>query len=101
MKKKLNLYNFTLEAISSEHNTGCCVTSRHFTEKDNILYDREKRLTYLHYMGVKNRRITKLCELEKKNIPFKSIAYKILDKIFGWQVSTIPYKEIFLHYRFR
>ena len=100
LKKNLKFYNFTLEDDNSEYKTGCNVTSKHFEEKEHILYDRGKRLTYLHYMGVKNERLNKLCELESINLPFKKVIYKLGDKLFDWQISDIPYKDIFLYYHF-
>lgn len=99
MKKNLSLYNFTLDK-NSEHKTGCNVTSKHFQEKNHILYDQDKPLTYLHYMGVKNQRIAQLCKLEKMKIPFKNLIYKLGDKFLDWKINTIPYKDIFVYYRF-
>lgn len=59
--------------------TGCSVTSKHFEEKDHILYDRGLPLTYLHYIGVKPQLMEQVCQGE--NVMF-------------------PYREVFLHYRF-
>ncbi|MGC9502484.1 Npun_R2821/Npun_R2822 family protein [Baaleninema sp.] len=100
LKKQLKLYNFTLEEDSSPYKTGCNVTSKHFEEKDRILYDKGKRLTYLHYMGIKSHRIKHLCEIEKLNLPLKKLTYKLADKFLKWGVSSIPYRDIFLYYRF-
>ncbi|MBE9012029.1 sugar transferase [Pseudanabaenaceae cyanobacterium LEGE 13415] len=59
--------------------TGCSITSKHFEEKDHVLYDRGLRLTYLHYIGVKPQRMEQVC-----------------NGING----TFPYRDVFLHYRF-
>ncbi|MBW4441163.1 MAG: sugar transferase [Plectolyngbya sp. WJT66-NPBG17] len=59
--------------------TGCSITTKHFEEKDHVLYDRELRLTYLHYIGVKPQRMERACQGE--NVAF-------------------PYRDLFLHYRF-
>lgn len=59
--------------------TGCCVTSKHFTEADNVLYDKGNRLTYLHYIGVSSKCFKGICAGD--NI-------------------EVPYRDIFLHYRY-
>jgi hypothetical protein len=99
VKKNLKLYNFTLDE-SSEYNTGVCITSSHFEEKNHVLYDKGKKLTYLHYMGIKNDRLRRLCEWEKRKLPFKDKLVYLADKFYKWQISNIPYREIFLYYRF-
>jgi hypothetical protein len=65
--------------LPQEERTGCCVTSPHFEALDNILYDKEKRLTYIHYIGLSSSLFTRLCSGE--NLDF-------------------PYRDIFLHYRY-
>ena len=47
MKSGFSIYNLALN-LSKKERTGCCVTSPHFTNQNNILYDRGNRLTYLH-----------------------------------------------------
>ncbi|MGG6267750.1 Npun_R2821/Npun_R2822 family protein [Leptolyngbya sp. AN03gr2] len=59
--------------------TGCSITSKHFEEKEHVLYDRGLRLTYLHYIGIKPQRMEQVC---------KGIS------------ETFPYRDLFLHYRF-
>ena len=80
MKMRLNLesYNFALELDSSKK-TGNSVTSSHFQCRDNILYDKGERLTYLHYIGLPAQLFTRLCQGE--NIDF-------------------PYRDLFLYYRY-
>ncbi len=78
MRSGCSIYNLALQ-LSKEERTGCCVTSSHFQERDYILYDKEKRLTYLHYIGIPSKSFTELCT--GKNIDF-------------------PYRDLFLHYRY-
>uniref|UniRef100_B8HT86 Sugar transferase n=1 Tax=Cyanothece sp. (strain PCC 7425 / ATCC 29141) TaxID=395961 RepID=B8HT86_CYAP4 len=59
--------------------TGTAVTSTHFETVDHILYDRGRRLTYLHYIGINPEIMERVCQGE--NIAF-------------------PYRDIFLHYRY-
>ncbi|MFH7027681.1 MAG: Npun_R2821/Npun_R2822 family protein [Heteroscytonema crispum UTEX LB 1556] len=78
MRSSISNYNFAHQLPESEI-TGCCVTSSHFEARNNILYDRGNRLTYIHYIGVSSRFFNQLCAGE--NIDF-------------------PYRELFLHYRY-
>jgi Glycosyl transferase family 8 len=78
MRSGIQVYNL---AHHLPHNqvTGCTVTSRHFEEKDKILYDKGNRLTYLHYIGIPPQVNQAVCA--GKNIEF-------------------PYRELFLYYRY-
>lgn len=78
MRLGLSVYNFS-HHLSLEEKTGNSVTSPHFEYRNNLLYDKTLRLTYLHYIGVSSKAFTKVCAGE--NIDF-------------------PYRDIFLHYRF-
>ncbi|CCI34516.1 Npun_R2821/Npun_R2822 family protein [Microcystis sp. T1-4] len=78
MRSNFSIYNLALQ-LPKEERTGCCVTSHHFQALDNILYDHDKRLTYLHYIGLSSSLFTRLCSGE--NLDF-------------------PYRDIFLHYRY-
>lgn len=78
MRSGISSYNFAHHLKESEI-TGCCVTSTHFEAKDNILYDKGNRLTYIHYIGLSSQLFRRVCAGE--NIDF-------------------PYREIFLHYRY-
>ncbi|MBD2003876.1 MULTISPECIES: Npun_R2821/Npun_R2822 family protein [Cyanophyceae] len=78
MRSGIPIYNFAHHWPESEV-TGCTVTSKQFEEKDNILYDKGKRLTYIHYIGISPRVPAAVCAGE--NIDF-------------------PYRDIFLHYRY-
>lgn len=78
MRSNFSIYNLALQ-LPKEERTGCCVTSPHFQALDNILYDKGKRLTYFHYIGLSSSLFTRLCSGE--NLDF-------------------PYRDIFLHYRY-
>ncbi|GFE67403.1 Npun_R2821/Npun_R2822 family protein [Chroococcus sp. FPU101] len=73
-----SIYNLALE-LPKEEKTGCCVTSPHFTEQDHILYDKGKRLTYFHYIGMSSKIFNRVCAGE--NIDFS-------------------YRDLFLYYRY-
>jgi len=60
--------------------TGNSVTSSHFQARDQVLYDKGRRLTYLHFIGISSKVFRRLCAGE--NLEF-------------------PYREVFLHYRYR
>ncbi|MDJ0582842.1 Npun_R2821/Npun_R2822 family protein [Crocosphaera sp.] len=78
MRSDFSIYNLALN-LPQEEKTGCCVTSSHFENKDNILYDKGNRLTYIHYIGISSQIFKKVCQGE--NIDF-------------------PYRDIFLYYRY-
>ncbi len=78
MRSAIPSYNFSHHLPESER-TGCCVTSPNFDERNNLVYDGENRLTYLHYIGLSSKLFSRLCSGE--NIDF-------------------PYRETFLHYRY-
>ncbi|AFZ58831.1 sugar transferase [Anabaena cylindrica FACHB-243] len=78
MRLGLSNYNFALE-LPADQTTGCSVTSLHFENRDQILYDKGNRLTYLHYIGLSSKLFHRVCTGE--NIDF-------------------PYRDIFLYYRY-
>ncbi|MDJ0681173.1 MAG: sugar transferase [Xenococcaceae cyanobacterium MO_167.B52] len=78
MRSGSSIYNLALQ-LPKESITGCCVTSTHFEEKDHILYDKNNRLTYIHYIGLSSSLFKKVSEGE--NIAF-------------------PYRDLFLYYRY-
>jgi hypothetical protein len=53
--------------------------SSKFDETNHVLYDKERRLTYIHYMSVSSAKFNHLCE--------------------GIE-AEIPYRDLFLHYRY-
>ncbi|MDV2998795.1 MAG: hypothetical protein N5P05_000401 [Chroococcopsis gigantea SAG 12.99] len=71
--------NNLAHSLPPDQRTGCCVTSPHFVDRDHILYDQDKRLTYIHYIGLASSVINAVSEGE--NIDF-------------------PYRDVFLHYRY-
>ena len=78
MRLDCSIYNLALK-VPENKKTGCCVTSSHFENKDNILYDKGNRLTYIHYIGISSQIFKKVCQGE--NIDFL-------------------YRDIFLYYRY-
>jgi hypothetical protein len=78
MRSGISSCNLALE-LTEAQKTGCCVSSAHFQAEDHILYDHGKRLTYIHYIGLKSQLFQQVCEGE--NIDF-------------------PYRDVFLHYRY-
>jgi hypothetical protein len=78
MRSGHSIYNLALQ-LPQEEKTGCCVTSSHFQEQNFILYDKGKRLTYLHYIGIPSKCFIELCAGENQDF---------------------PYRDLFLHYRY-
>lgn len=78
LKSGIDAINLS-RTLSPEKRTGCCVTSPHFVEKDNLLFDKGEQLIYLHYIGISSRFFRQVCA--RKNILF-------------------PYRDLFLHYRY-
>ncbi|NJL63395.1 MAG: sugar transferase [Methylacidiphilales bacterium] len=76
LRSDISYYNFCYDNLE---NTPGNHWSSNFTEVENVLYDQGRRLTYLHYMSVPSSKFTSLCQGEDVDI---------------------PYKEIFLHYRY-
>ncbi|MBD3881087.1 sugar transferase [Phormidium tenue FACHB-886] len=80
MVMKSGIFNFNLALeLPPDQRTGCCVTSPNFTVQDNLLFDRNTRLTYLHFIGLSSSLFTRLCAGE--NLDFS-------------------YRDLFLHYRY-
>ncbi|MEL6325419.1 MAG: Npun_R2821/Npun_R2822 family protein [Cyanobacteria bacterium J06626_23] len=79
MKSDLRFTNLALQR-PPDRVTGNSVTSPHFEIRDHIVYDRGKRLQYLHYIGVSSKLFKRVCQGE------------------NW---AIPYRDVFLHYRYR
>ncbi|MDC0834089.1 Methionine synthase II (cobalamin-independent) [Geitlerinema sp. FC II] len=78
MRSHKSVYNFAHHR-SDDEKTGCCVTSPHFENRNNVLYDKGRRLTYLHYIGIPLNAFSRVCTGE--NVEF-------------------PYRDLFLHYRY-
>ncbi|MBG1241725.1 Npun_R2821/Npun_R2822 family protein [Nostoc sp. NZL] len=76
LRSGISYYNFAFH--DCEQATGNHWSSQ-FDVVDNILYDQGRRLTYLHYMSISSSNFTQVCAGEDVNI---------------------PYRDVFLHYRF-
>jgi hypothetical protein len=73
---KVSFYNFAYaqpEQVTGNH------WSSQFDVIDDVLYDKGRRLTYLHYMSISATKISLLCAGED---------------------VEIPYRDVFLHYRY-
>ena len=73
---KISFYNFAYsqpEQVTGNH------WSSQFEAIDHVLYDKGRRLTYLHYMSISATKINQLCAGED---------------------VEIPYRDVFLHYRY-
>lgn len=51
-------------------------------------------------MGIKNERLSQLCKWKQKNLPVNDWLLGLGDQLFKTELKTVPYKEIFLYYRF-
>jgi hypothetical protein len=78
MRSQIPVHNLALH-WSEQQRTGNAVTSSHFQMQDDVLYDRGRRLTYLHYIGVSSSLFRRLCAGE--DVDFS-------------------YRDVFLHYRY-
>lgn len=78
MRSGSSIYNLAVNLPQSE-TTGCCVTSSHFQNQDQILYDNNKRLTYIHYIGLSSRLFARVC---------------------GGENISFSYRDLFLYYRY-
>lgn len=76
IRSGIPFYNF---AYHDAENTPGNHHSSQFEEKDSVLYDKGRRITYLHYMGIPASVFTRVCRGE--NVLF-------------------PYRDVFLHYRY-
>ncbi|MEH2407631.1 Npun_R2821/Npun_R2822 family protein [Nostoc sp.] len=74
LRSGISYYNYAHHDTA----TGCHWASK-FDVVDNILYDQGRRLTYLHYMSISSSNFTQICAGEDVNI---------------------PYRDVFLHYRY-
>ena len=72
MKSNYSIYNLALN-LSPQEKTGNSVTSAHFRQKDMQLYDRDRPLTYLHYIGVPSQLFTRVCRGENLDFPYRDI----------------------------
>ena len=73
------VHNVALEWRAEGKATGNAVSSKHFEEKDGLVYDDGKLLSYLHFIGLSS---------------------KIFRRICGGENLDFPYRKTFLHYRY-
>lgn len=76
LRSNISFYNFAYHGIETA--TGSHWSSK-FDEIDHVLYDKDQPITYIHYMSIPSSKFTQLCKGED---------------------TDIPYKELFLHYRY-
>ena len=74
LRSGMSYYNFALHGDAPGSHW-----SSQFAEIDHVLYDRGRQLTYLHYMSIASAKFNQLCA--------------------GIDVD-IPYRDLFLHYRY-
>ncbi|MBE7381154.1 MAG: sugar transferase [Leptolyngbya sp. SIO1E4] len=97
LRKPLKSVNFAL-TLPAERKTGNSVTSAHFEQQGNSLFDKGVRLLYLHYIGISSKLFTRLCNGENLDIRYRDIflqyrylhAPKSLPAFKGPLVSTKP-----------
>jgi len=78
LRKPITSVNLAL-TLPPDNVTGNSVTSTHFEECEHGVFDKGVLLLYLHYIGVSSKLMTRLCQGENLDI---------------------PYRDTFLHYRF-
>lgn len=78
LRKPISSINLAL-SLPPEERTGNSVTSSHFTEQGATVLDKGVRLLYLHYIGISSNLMSRLCQNENLDI---------------------PYRDTFLHYRY-
>ncbi|WP_293154766.1 MULTISPECIES: Npun_R2821/Npun_R2822 family protein [unclassified Microcoleus] len=75
-RSAISFYNFA-------YHQPALITGNHWSSQfdviDYVLYDKGRRLTYLHYMSISAAKFTRLC---------------------GGEDVEIPYRDVFLHYRY-
>lgn len=69
MKSGVDAINLSRQ-LPEEKRTGCCVTSNHFSEKEQVLFDKGERLTYLHYIGISSKFFGQICSGQKVLFPY-------------------------------
>ncbi|TVQ56883.1 MAG: sugar transferase [Spirulina sp. DLM2.Bin59] len=79
LRSHKSIYNFAIHLPQSE-STGCAVTSTHFEERERLVFDQGKRLTFLHYIGVGAGIFKRLTEGENLDCPYREtfLAYRFL-----------------------
>ncbi|MGL5082126.1 MAG: Npun_R2821/Npun_R2822 family protein [Microcoleaceae cyanobacterium] len=95
-----SVYNLAQE-LPPEQRAGNCVTSSHFQNIDQVLYDRDIRLTYLHYICVTSKILTAVAQGENIDFPYRNeyLYYRFLKEPenapqFPPDETPIDYKEL-------
>lgn len=78
LRSNISVYNLAIHLPQSIR-TGNSITSTHFEQRGLHLFDRDRKLTYLHYIGLPAAPFAQVCRGE--NIEF-------------------PYRDLFLDYRY-
>ncbi|HTL88432.1 MAG TPA: hypothetical protein VL134_03465 [Leptolyngbya sp.] len=74
LRSQISYYNFAASGtVPGSH------WSSKFDQRNHVLYDKGQPLTYLHYMSIPSANFTRLCQGED---------------------VAIPYRDLFLHYRY-
>jgi len=91
MRSGIPSYNFA-HSLPDTEKTGCSATSKHFQEKEHILYDKGNQLTYLHYIGVQPNMMTRVCSGENLDFPYRDLFlyYRYLHEPEKCPVFTTP-----------
>jgi len=69
-RSQISFYNFAYaqpEQVTGNH------WSSQFESINNILYDKGRRLTYLHYMSISAAKINQLCAGEDVDVPYRDV----------------------------
>lgn len=74
LRSQISYYNFAADGTAPGSHW-----SSNFEQREQVLYDKGRPITYLHYMSISAASFTRLCQ--------------------GEEVS-IPYRDLFLHYRY-
>jgi hypothetical protein len=75
-RSNISFYNFAYHDLDQATGSHC---DSKFDLVDHVLYDKGRRLTYLHYLSIPSSKFTKICAGEDVDI---------------------PYQDLFLHYRY-
>jgi hypothetical protein len=75
-RSNISFYNFAYHDLDKATGSHC---DSKFDVVDHVLYDKGRRLTYLHYLSIPSSKFTKICAGEDVDI---------------------PYQDLFLHYRY-
>ncbi|MBD2091701.1 sugar transferase [Microcoleus sp. FACHB-1515] len=72
LRSSLSIHNLALHLPESIR-TGNAVTSTHFEQRGMQLFDRDRRLTYLHYIGLSPLIFQAVCRGENLDFPYRNL----------------------------